>query len=52
MKESVRQQLLELLDQFIEIQVENSSLVTMLASEAVLRRDWDSDDEDEAWSDL
>ena len=25
---------------------------TMLAAEAVLRRDWESPDEDEAWSDL
>ena len=25
---------------------------TMLAAEAVLRRDWDSPDEDAAWSDL
>lgn len=29
-----------------------SSLDTMLASEAVLRRDWDRPEEDAAWSDL
>jgi hypothetical protein len=28
------------------------TLQTMLASEAVLRRDWDSPEEDEAWSGL
>jgi len=28
------------------------ALQTMLATEAVLRRDWDSPEEDAAWSDL
>jgi hypothetical protein len=28
------------------------ALETMLASEAVLRRDWDRPEEDEAWADL
>jgi hypothetical protein len=28
------------------------SLATMLASESVLRRDWDRSEEDAAWSDL
>jgi hypothetical protein len=48
----LRQQLLELIEQFIETQLEDSSLATILASEDVLRRDWDSDAEDEAWADL
>jgi hypothetical protein len=30
----------------------SASLATMLASEPVLRRDWDRPEEDEAWSDL
>jgi hypothetical protein len=30
----------------------SASLATMLASEAVLRRDWDRPEEDAAWSDL
>ena len=30
----------------------SEGLQTMLATEAVLRRDWDSPEEDEAWSDL
>ena len=30
----------------------STSLDTMLASEAVLRRDWDRPEEDAAWSDL
>ena len=30
----------------------SESLATMLASEPVLRRDWDRPEEDEAWSDL
>ena len=32
--------------------VESNALQTMLASEAVLRRDWDSPDEDAAWAHL
>lgn len=31
---------------------EDSSLATMIASEAVLARDWDTPEEDEAWKDL
>jgi len=30
----------------------SEALQTMLATEAVLRRDWDSPEEDEAWADL
>ena len=33
-------------------QVKSESYLTMLASEAVLRRDWDRPEEDEAWADL
>ena len=32
--------------------VKSESFQTMLASEAVLRRDWDRPEEDEAWADL
>ena len=32
--------------------LEQSSLATMLASEEVLRRDWDSEEEDRAWAHL
>lgn len=36
-----------------EIQVsEDSSLATMIASESVLAKDWDTPEEDEAWADL
>ena len=31
---------------------ESASLGTMLASESVLRRDWDHPEEDSAWSEL
>lgn len=31
---------------------DSASFHTMLASEAVLRRDWDTPEEDEAWADL
>lgn len=31
---------------------EDSPRLTMFASEAVLRRDWDTPEEDEAWADL
>ena len=31
---------------------DTSALETMLASEAVLRRDWDRPEEDAAWADL
>jgi len=33
-------------------QRKSPALQTMLASEAVLRRDWDRPEEDEAWADL
>lgn len=33
----------------INVPVESESIVTMLASEAVLARDWDDPDEAEAW---
>jgi hypothetical protein len=37
----------------IRIEVEeDSSLATMIASEAVLARDWDTPEEDEAWANL
>jgi Zn-dependent protease with chaperone function len=35
-----------------EQQTKSDSFQTMLASEAVLRRDWDRPEEDEAWADL
>ena len=35
-----------------ERRLDESALSTMLASEAVLRRDWDSPEEDAAWADL
>jgi hypothetical protein len=31
---------------------EDSALLTMFASEAVLRREWDTPEEDEAWANL
>ena len=31
---------------------EGSALLTMFASEAVLRREWDTPEEDEAWANL
>ena len=31
---------------------DDSGIMTMLASEAVLRREWDTPEEDEAWEDL
>jgi hypothetical protein len=36
----------------VEQQRRSASFQTMLASEAVLRRDWDSPEEDAAWADL
>jgi len=33
-------------------EVVSEAFQTMLASEAVLRRDWDRPEEDEAWADL
>jgi hypothetical protein len=35
-----------------EILNEDSSRLTMFASEAVLRREWDTPEEDEAWAHL
>ncbi|HZO26340.1 MAG TPA: DUF2281 domain-containing protein [Chloroflexota bacterium] len=35
-----------------ERQRASGSLATMIASESVLRRDWDRPEEDAAWSDL
>lgn len=32
--------------------IENEALATMIASEQVLAREWDSPEEDEAWTDL
>jgi hypothetical protein len=32
--------------------VQSDAMLTMLASEKVLRKDWDSPEEDEAWADL
>ncbi len=34
------------------IATDSDAFQTMLASEAVLRRDWDRPEEDEAWADL
>jgi hypothetical protein len=36
----------------LERQDTSEAFQTMLASEAVLRRDWDNPEEDEAWADL
>ena len=36
----------------VERRNSSASLDTMLASESVLRRDWDRPEEDAAWSDL
>ncbi len=36
----------------IDQRMRSESFQTMLASEAVLRRDWDRPEEDEAWADL
>jgi len=33
-------------------QIQNEALATMIASERVLAREWDSPEEDEAWADL
>ncbi len=42
-----------LLDRELSISPQDASaLETMLASEAVLRRDWGRPEEDEAWADL
>lgn len=35
-----------------ERQAQSEAFQTMLASEEVLRRDWDRPEEDEAWADL
>ena len=36
----------------VDQRMKSESFQTMLASEAVLRRDWDRPEEDEAWADL
>jgi hypothetical protein len=48
----LRKNMQQVLDQLIETQTEQSSLATMLASEAVLRKDWDTPEEDAVWSHL
>ncbi len=42
----------EFVSKLVENQVTSESLETMLASEAILRRDWDRPEEDAAWADL
>ena len=37
---------------FIESKVRGGALETMLASEAVLRKEWSTPEEDEAWASL
>ena len=48
--EQLRQNLEQVLEQLVETRDEQSSLTTMLDSEEVLRRDWDSDAEDDTWA--
>jgi len=36
----------------LSVPTKSESFQTMLASEALLRRDWDRPEEDEAWADL
>ena len=43
---------LDFVAHLIERQGASEAFETMLASEAVLRRDWDTPEEDEAWADL
>jgi hypothetical protein len=43
---------LDFVSYLAERQPNSEALETMLASEAVLRRDWDRPEEDEAWHDL
>jgi hypothetical protein len=42
----------EFVNRLAENRATSESLETMLASEAVLRRDWDRPEEDAAWADL
>ena len=48
----LRDDMQQVLEQLLETQMEQSSLATMLASEDILRRDWDSPEEDAAWQHL
>ncbi len=43
---------LDFVSYLAERQRSSGALETMLASEAVLRRDWDTPEEDAAWADL
>ncbi len=43
---------LDFVSYLTERQRSSGALETMLASEAVLRRDWDTPEEDAAWADL
>jgi hypothetical protein len=43
---------LDFVSYLAERQFASEAFQTMLASEAVLRRDWDRPEEDEAWQDL
>ena len=43
---------LDFVSYLAERRLRPEALQTMLASEAVLRHDWDRPEEDEAWSDL
>ena len=48
----LRQSIQQLLEQLIDTQLESSPLATMIASEDVLRREWESDAEESAWAHL
>ena len=43
---------LDFVSYLLERRRSSEAFQTMLASEAVLRRDWDRPEEDEAWADL
>jgi hypothetical protein len=43
---------LDFVTHLLDRQGASEALETMLASEALLRRDWDTSEEDEAWADL
>ncbi len=43
---------LDFVSYLVEREFASESFQTMLASEAVLRRDWDTPEEDEAWAHL
>ncbi len=47
-----RNHLIDKSSDFINIQIESESYKTMLASEKVLSKDWNTPDEDEAWAHL